>query len=69
MIDACILGEQYNLLEYLIKDTRKGINNQREESQKVFVKYNIVSFLDLDYYWKSREGKDDVANNACHLAF
>lgn len=70
VIDACVLGEQYDLLEYLIKDTRKGINNKiTDESKKFRIKYKIENFLMTEYYWKSREGKDENGNNTCHLAF
>jgi hypothetical protein len=70
VIDACVLGEQYDLLEYLIKDTRKGINNHiTDESKKYHIKYKINNFIMTDYYWKSREGKDENGNNTCHLAF
>ena len=53
----------------MIKDTRKGINNLLPEDQKVPVKYKIKNFLDLDYYWKSRQSKDEVGNNTCHIVF
>ena len=54
----------------MIKDTRKGINNNiTDESKKVPVKYKIVDFEDFDYYWKSRQNKDDAGNNSCHLVF
>ena len=70
VIDACVLGEQYELLEYLIKDTRKGINNHiTDESKKFHIKFKINNFIMTDYYWKSREGKDENGNNTCHLAF
>ena len=29
----------------------------------------MVDSADLDYYWKSRQGKDENGNNSCHLAF
>lgn len=32
-------------------------------------KYHIVDYMDLDYYWKSRESKDKFSNNTCHLCF
>ena len=67
VIDGCVIGMQLEILEYLIKDTRQGINIGREE--KVEPKYHIVDYMDLDYYWKSREGKDSFSNNSCHLCF
>ena len=69
MIDACVIGKHYELLEYLIKDTYKGINNLRSEDDKVLVKYKIKNFMDLDYYWKSRQSKDCAGNNTCHIVF
>ena len=66
VIDACVIGMQYELLEYLIKDTRKGINIGKKDAP---TKYQIVDFMDLNYYWKSREGKDSFSNNTCHLCF
>ena len=69
VIDACIIGKHYDLLEYLIKDTYKGINNTRSEEDKLPVKYKIANFLDLDYYWKSRQSKDKAGNNSCHILF
>ena len=60
---------QLDLLKYLIKDTRKGVNIGRDENDKIVAKYHITDYMDLDYYWKSREGKDSFANNTCHLCF
>jgi len=31
VIDGCVMGMQLEILEYLIKDTRQGINIGREE--------------------------------------
>jgi hypothetical protein len=68
-VDACVLGKHYELLEYLVKDTRKGINIGLAEEAKYPVKYKIDDFLMLDYWWKSRQNKDINGNNTCHLLF
>lgn len=51
VIDSCVRGSQYELLEYLILDSRKGAwetCNYRKYDTK------LISSPDLDYYWKSR---------------
>jgi hypothetical protein len=68
-MDACVIGKQYELLEYLVKNTRKGINNFRAADDQVPPKYKMNNFLDLDYFWKSRQSKDLVGNNTCHIVF
>jgi hypothetical protein len=30
VIDSCVIGMQYEILEYLVKDTKKGLNNESE---------------------------------------
>ena len=65
VVDACVVGMRYELLEYLVKDSKQGLVRKNDKPQK----YKIVDFLNLDYYWKSRAGKDQNGNNTCHLAF
>jgi hypothetical protein len=69
VVDACVLGKQYDLLEYMVKDTRKGINIGLPDDKKYPVKFKIDDYMNLDYYWKSRQNKDQVGNNTLHLVF
>lgn len=68
VIGACIKGCQYDLLKYLIEDSRKGA---REKCG--YVKYEFdgreIRTEQLNYYWKSRQNKDQNGNNSCHLTF
>ena len=59
------MGLQYEMLEHLIKDTKKGkeINDSGDK------KYIINNPKDEPYYWKSRAAKDQVGNNTCHFVF
>lgn len=68
VIDACVIGQQYEMLKDLVENTKKGINDSRSERDKVHKKYD-VDFLDFDYYWKSRQKKDAAGNNTLHLVF
>jgi ERCC4-related helicase len=56
------------LLEYLIKDTREGLNEGRKKKDEI-VKYIFKNKNDEKYYWKSRKKKDIFGNNSMHLAF
>ena len=48
-------------LEYLIKDSKASTAKER--------KYQMENLKDEEYYWKSRQGKDEVGNNTCHLVY
>lgn len=58
VIAACVKGNQFELLSYLIKDTKGGSD-----------KYKLSNAKDRARFWKSRTGKDDCGNNLCHYAF
>lgn len=68
VVDACIKGGQYSLLEYLIKDTKYGINKDKSKNDEI-IKYTIKNSEDENYYWKSRKKKDITGNNSLHIAF
>ena len=59
------MGRQYDLFEYLVKDSKKhdAINAEGDH------KYIIKNPDDEEYFWKSRANKDKTGNNTCHLAF
>ena len=61
VIHACIEGNQYQLLEYLLKNSKKSAQNNKY--------YISDSYWNKDYYWKSRKAKDNFGNNYCHFAF
>ena len=65
VISACILGCQFELLEYLVKDTKKGAFVDDIGTTK----YVIDNIKDEPYYWKSRANKDAAGNNSCHHVF
>jgi hypothetical protein len=54
VVDACVIGQQYDMLKDMIEDTYKGINNLLPKERHYFVKYKCDDFLQMDYYWKSR---------------
>ena len=64
---------QFELLHHLVKDTRKGINKDRAEAERIAPKYDLSSkhytFENMEYWWKSRESKDDCGCNALHHVF
>ena len=66
VVDGCVRGCQYKLLEYLISNTKKGAWEQCG-----YRKYDttLIGSRELDYYWKSRQNKDQSGNNTCHVAF
>jgi hypothetical protein len=53
VIDGCVKGGQYQLLEYLIKDTRQNFNDGKKKKDEI-VRYMTVNVKDQAYYWKSR---------------
>jgi len=62
---ACIIGQQYELLEYIAADTRKGKQRRTRPKRK----YQVQKYDHISYFYKSRESKDKQGNNACHFAF
>jgi hypothetical protein len=54
VVDACVIGQQYEMLKGLVENTWKGINNPLPIEEQFFVKYKCDDFLLMDYYWKSR---------------
>ena len=61
------------MLDHLVKDTRKGINKDRAEKDRIPPKYDLSSkyytYENMEYWWKSRECKDDCGCNALHHVF
>ena len=61
------------MLHELVNNTRKGINKGKAEAEKIKPKYDLSSkyytFENLEYWWKSRECKDDCGCNAMHHVF
>ena len=66
VIDSCVKGGQYEELEYLILNSKKGAWEHCG-----YRKYDTtqISSTDLDYYWKSRQNKDENGSDSCHVAF
>lgn len=66
VIAACVKGGQYNLLEYLVKDT----NYQNKDNWEIDVeKYRFMNDEDKKKFIKSKTTKDECGNNSCHYAF
>ena len=63
MVCACINGLQYPMLQYLVTDSMRGTNKGS------VTRYKIENDKDIDYYWKSRQSKDNCGNNAFHHCF
>ena len=51
------------MLQYLVTDSMRGT------SKGSVVRYKIENDKDSDYYWKSRQSKDNSGNNAFHHCF
>ena len=67
-VKACILGENYILLEEFIKDTNREVLTTMDQKDK---RYSMkeCKWNDIDYFWKSRENKDEFGNNVMHAVF
>lgn len=69
LIHAAVKGGQYEMLEFLIKDTRQGINDNLPENKKFPVKYKILDPSKFDHYWKTRRNRDTMGNSPLHFCF
>jgi|APSaa5957512535_1039671.scaffolds.fasta_scaffold616766_1 hypothetical protein len=67
-IHAAVKGGQYEMLEFLIKDTRQGINEGVPENKKIR-KYKILDPTKFDEYWKTRLNRDRMGNSPLHMCF
>ena len=52
---ACVQGQQFELLEYLVKDTHWG----KKRLDRPRHKYQVQLYDSIDYFYKSRRGKDN----------
>ena len=66
IVDACIEGNQFHLLEYMIKGSSRSLPEAQRMNK---YDYSKLSSVQLEYYWKSRENKDICGNNQLHLIF
>ena len=69
LIAACVKGLQYELLEWLIKDTYQGATTYKKGQRKIPPKYKVEDQRKFDYYWKSRENRDDQGNSPLHVCY
>jgi len=69
LVHAAVKGGQYEMLEFLIKDTRKGINDNLPEHKKFPVKYRILDATKFNQYWKTRRNRDAMGNSPLHFCY
>ena len=73
IVIACIKGRNFDLLHHLVKDTRKNVNKGKSSDELSPAKYDLstryFSNSNMNYWWKSRECKDNQGNNALHYVF
>jgi hypothetical protein len=66
-VDACINGCQYEILEFLLKGSRR--DSLESSRYQRYVLSEKLSKKDIEYYWESRIGRDQAGNNPCHSLF
>ena len=69
LVHAAVKGGQYEMLEYLIKDTRQGINDNLPEHKKFPVKYKVLDPTRFNVWWKTRRNRDAMGNSPLHFCF
>ena len=73
LVIACIKGRNFDLLHHLIYNTRKNVNKGKNNDDMAPAKYDLSSkyytVKNMEYWWKSRECKDNQGNNALHHVF
>lgn len=65
---AAIKGGQYEMLEFLVKDTSKNVNKNVPKDKQVPEKYKIP-FFKRTLYWKTRSNRDFTGNSPLHFCF